>query len=158
MPFWHPAHLTIPAHMWPYYTEDQVPVRGWPKGVHPSTLLEDYLVWYVEEYAKAFDTPYYREFPERVPEPEGVSAFNWAMFRYLGKAQPFSKHIPTMRKNVDKWINVLKIRNYRVLPTLAECRDRYNALHPDDRVEAPAPVGPYSRARRLAPEDPGSAL
>lgn len=158
VPMWHPAHLAVPRHMWPYYTENWVPIRGWPRGVHPSTVYEDYLVWYEEEYAKTFDTPYYKEFPERIPEPAKFVAFYVEWHKYVGPVHRFEKSVPVVEKSVDRWVNILRTRRYRAMPTLDACRETYKALHPDDPLEAPPPLGPSTGSRRVAPEDVGSYL
>lgn len=155
VPFYHPAHVAFPRHMW-YYFKNDAYVAGWPRAVHSTTLYEDYLVWFEEKYLPSIDAPYYQDFPEKRPIPVPIHQF-WNEFgEYSEKTKVFERLVPVCKKNMDKWVNILQMRRFREITTLAAGRARYEALHPDDPLEAPARPEPGAGARRVRPEDAGS--
>lgn len=158
MPMLHPAHQAVPRHMWPYHDQNQRRIAGWPKGIHSTTWYEDYLVWFEERYIPSISSPYYDEFPEKRPVPLRLWEFWNEMNHYCPKKGTLMRPIPVCEKSMDKWVNILRERNYRLIPDLSECVRVWNLSHPEDAVEAPEARDPSRGGRRRGPEDSGSWL
>lgn len=87
----------------------------WPVRVARQALYLDYQSWYIKTILPQYNTPYYRDHPEKIPLYASELVFFSTMTPYLyiydKETQVKNYHVKESRKFEGKWVTV-KVRRY----------------------------------------------